>query len=191
MASSRVVFAYSRDGALPGSRWLKRVNSYTKTPVYAVWFVLIIGALLGLLMFASTLRSSSLSRSSCSLLATSSGQVSSLKPITYQAILTQRTGPWNLGRFSKPVGAVACAWVALIIPVLCFPAVKGKDLNELNMNYTCLIYGGVMFLALVWYAIDARKWFKGPKGKNTINQDIPQKLIDTSERRASHSWSNT
>jgi len=139
----------------------------------------------------NTLRSSSLSRSSCSLLATSAGQVSSLKPITYQAILTQRTGPWNLGRFSKPVGAVACAWVALIIPVLCFPAVKGKDLNELNMNYTCLIYGGVMFLALVWYAIDARKWFKGPKGKNTINQDIPQKLIDTSERRASHSWSNT
>jgi hypothetical protein len=31
------------------------------------------------------------------------------------------------------------------------------------MNYTCLIYGGVMSLALLWYAVDARKWFKGPK----------------------------
>jgi hypothetical protein len=58
---------------------------------------------------------------------------------------------------------VAVAWVALIIPVLCFPAVKGKDLNDLNMNYTCLIYGGVMSLALLWYAVDARKWFKGPR----------------------------
>jgi hypothetical protein len=47
--------------------------------------------------------------------------------------------------------------------VLCFPAVKGKDLNDLNMNYTCLIYGGVMLLALLWYAVDARHWFKGPK----------------------------
>jgi hypothetical protein len=47
--------------------------------------------------------------------------------------------------------------------VLCFPATKGKDLNNLNMNYTCLIYGGVMLLALLWYAIDARHWFKGPK----------------------------
>ena len=55
------------------------------------------------------------------------------------------------------------AYVALIIPVLCFPAVKGKDLNDLTMNYTCLIYGGTMSLALLWYAIDARKWFKGPK----------------------------
>jgi hypothetical protein len=53
--------------------------------------------------------------------------------------------------------------VALIIPVLCFPAVKGSDLNTLNMNYTCLIYGGTMSLALLWYAVDARKWFKGPK----------------------------
>ena len=51
----------------------------------------------------------------------------------------------------------------LIIPVLCFPAYKGADLNVLNMNYTCLIYGGVMFLALLWYAVDARKWFKGPR----------------------------
>lgn len=31
------------------------------------------------------------------------------------------------------------------------------------MNYTCLIYGGAMSLALLWYAVDARKWFKGPK----------------------------
>jgi amino acid transporter len=53
VASSRVVYAYSRDGALPGSRWWKQVNSYTKTPVNAVWFVVTVGALLGLLMFAS------------------------------------------------------------------------------------------------------------------------------------------
>jgi len=52
---------------------------------------------------------------------------------------------------------VACAYVALIIPALCFPAVKGKDLNDLNMNYSysCLVYGGVMSLALP--VVDARK----------------------------------
>ena len=53
VASSRVVYAYSRDGALPGSRWWKQVNKHTNTPVNAVWFVLTVGALLGLLMFAS------------------------------------------------------------------------------------------------------------------------------------------
>ena len=53
IASSRVVYAYSRDGALPGSRWLKQVNKYTQTPVNAVWFVMVVGAILDLLMFAS------------------------------------------------------------------------------------------------------------------------------------------
>lgn len=31
------------------------------------------------------------------------------------------------------------------------------------MNYASLVYGGVMLLAMSWYAFDARKWFKGPK----------------------------
>jgi amino acid transporter len=53
ISASRVIFAYSRDDALPFSRWLKMVNKHTKSPVNAVWFCQTIGSLLGLLMFAS------------------------------------------------------------------------------------------------------------------------------------------
>ena len=53
ITATRVVFAYSRDGALPGSRWWSKVHPKTKTPVNATWGVLGVGALLGLLMFAS------------------------------------------------------------------------------------------------------------------------------------------
>jgi amino acid transporter len=53
IAASRVIFAYSRDGAIPGSQWWSKVNSRTKTPVNSNWFVITITALLGLLMFAS------------------------------------------------------------------------------------------------------------------------------------------
>ena len=52
VTTSRIVYAYSRDGALPGSRWLRKVNKRTQTPIVAVWFVTGIGALLGLLVFA-------------------------------------------------------------------------------------------------------------------------------------------
>src|SRR2546430_734169 len=47
IGASRVVFAYSRDGVIPGSRWWGKINSKTKTPVNSVWFVLTIAALLG------------------------------------------------------------------------------------------------------------------------------------------------
>ncbi len=36
LAASRQTFAFSRDGALPLSGWLYRMNGYTKTPVNTV-----------------------------------------------------------------------------------------------------------------------------------------------------------
>ncbi|KAM3151469.1 putative amino-acid permease [Botrytis cinerea] len=161
VVSSRVVYAYSRDGALPGSHWLKQVNPRTKTPVYAVWFVLTLGALLGLLMFASPVAIGAVFS-----MGAIAQYIAFVFPIALKVFSAKgrfRPGPWNLGRFSTPIGVVAVGWVSLIIPILCFPSVTGADLNDLNMNYTCLIYGGTMTLAMCWYAISARKWFKGPK----------------------------
>jgi hypothetical protein len=31
------------------------------------------------------------------------------------------------------------------------------------MNWTCVVYGGPIFLIMAWWFISARKWFKGPK----------------------------
>jgi amino acid transporter len=39
--ASRVVYAFSRDNALPGSRFWRQINPITQTPVYAVWFVMV------------------------------------------------------------------------------------------------------------------------------------------------------
>lgn len=72
-------------------------------------------------------------------------------------------GPWHLGRWSTPLNAVACCWWVIIVPALCFPAVSGADLTPLTMNWTCLIYGGTMTLAMGYYVLDARKWFQGPR----------------------------
>jgi len=52
--ASRVVFAFARDNALPGSRLWKRVNVKTRTPVNAVWFVIGFSAICGLLGFSET-----------------------------------------------------------------------------------------------------------------------------------------
>jgi hypothetical protein len=31
------------------------------------------------------------------------------------------------------------------------------------MNWTCIVYGGPMFIVTIWWFISAHKWFKGPK----------------------------
>jgi len=51
LATSRQCFAFSRDGALPFSGILYRVNNYTRTPVNTVWFSVVMATLFGALTF--------------------------------------------------------------------------------------------------------------------------------------------
>ena len=50
-AGSRLVFSYARDGALPGSGWLSRVNQRFKTPVNALLMGAVITVLFALLVY--------------------------------------------------------------------------------------------------------------------------------------------
>lgn len=92
-----------------------------------------------------------------------------------------RPGPWNLGKFSIPIGVVASLFVILMVPILCFPSVTGPDLTYVSfhkpiqphqanpvysaadMNWTAVVYGGPMVLVTIWWFVSAHKWFKGPK----------------------------
>lgn len=40
-----------------------------------------------------------------------------------------RPGPWNLGKFSIPIGVFASGFVALMVPILCLPSVTGAELT--------------------------------------------------------------
>ncbi|MCJ1434666.1 hypothetical protein MMC27_004035 [Xylographa pallens] len=161
VAASRVTFAYARDGCFPFSWWIKRVNKHTYTPVNAVWFNTSIGICITLLIFGGTVAIGAIFS-----IAAVAAFVAFTIPIFIRVFMVGnrfRPGPWNLGKFSLPIGALACAFVMLMVPVLCFPAMTGTDLSPSVMNWTVVVYGGPMTLALLWFAIDAHKWFKGPK----------------------------
>lgn len=161
VAASRVTYAYARDGCLPMSKYWREVNKYTKTPVNAVWFNCAVGILLCLLIFAG--RVAILAIFSVGAIACF---VAFTIPISLRVFFVGnrfRRGPWHLGRLGKPIGGAAVAFVVLMVPILCLPNMIGSNLNSSNMNWTCLVYGAPMLFALFWFAIDARKWFKGPR----------------------------
>lgn len=161
VAASRVTFAYARDGCFPCSWWMARVNKITKTPVNAVWFNCVIGVLLTLLIFGGPVAIGAIFS-----IGALAGFVAFTIPIFIKTFFVAdrfRPGPWNLGRYSRPVGAAGCLFVLVMVPILCFPTVIGADLAPQLMNWTCLVYGGPMLASLIWWVVDARKWFKGPK----------------------------
>lgn len=54
LAASRQSFAFARDGALPFSNLLYRINAYTGTPVNTVWFDCGFALLIGLLALSGS-----------------------------------------------------------------------------------------------------------------------------------------
>ena len=127
VAASRVTFAYARDGCFPASHIIKRVNRHTHTPVNAVWFNTTIGILLTLLIFAGEIAIGAIFS-----IAAVAAFVAFTVPIFIRVFFVGnrfRPGPWNLGRFSMPIGVMACSFVALMVPILCLPSVTGSDLG--------------------------------------------------------------
>jgi len=160
IAASRVTFAYARDDCFPMSSWIKKVNRRTLTPVNAVWFNTFIGCCLCLLIFGGSVAIGAIFS-----VGAIAAYVAFATPIAIRVCMPSskfRRGPWHLGRFSRPIGMVGCSFVALMIPILCFPSSRGSDLTAELMNWTVVVYGGPMFLVLLWWVVSARKWFKGP-----------------------------
>ena len=120
VAASRVTFAYARDGVFPGSWWIKRVNKHTQTPVNAVWFNTTIGICMTLLIFGGPVAIGAIFS-----IAACAAFVAFTIPIFIRVFFVGnrfRPGPWNLGKFSIPIGTLACGFVVLMVPILCFPA---------------------------------------------------------------------
>lgn len=195
VAASRVTFAYARDGCFPMSRFWSRVNPHTKTPVNAVWFNVTIGCCLVTLVFAGEIAIGAIF---------SVGAIGAFTaftiPITIRTFVVGnnfRRGPWHLGKYSFAVGTAATCFTALMIPILCLPTVTGSDLTPTTMNWTILVWGGPMFLAIVWFIVDARKWFKGPKvniehmmigqGENVIDGKSDERSSDSGSGMGVHS----
>lgn len=161
VAASRVTFAYARDGCFPLSRYWSRVNKTTRTPVNAVWFNAVLGSLLVLLLFAGDVAIGAIFS-----IGAIGAFVAFTIPITIRTFFVGkrfRPGPWHLGRWSPVVGTISTMFTVLMIPILCLPSVTGSDLDAAGMNWTVLVWGGPMLFAIIWFAVDAHKWFKGPK----------------------------
>ncbi|KAH9932720.1 amino acid transporter [Epithele typhae] len=155
--ASRVVFAFARDRALPGSRWWRRMNRHTRTPVNAVWLVMGISALCGLLGFSAT-AFSSLAGASVVGLYTSYAIPIFLRITSGRDRLVP--GPFTLGKWSTAVGAVAVTWVAFVVVVLCFPV--SQRTTAVEMNYASVIVLAVFIFASASWVLSARRWFVGP-----------------------------
>ncbi|KAH1682248.1 hypothetical protein KXX46_004122 [Aspergillus fumigatus] len=161
VAASRVTYAYARDDCFPLSRIWKKVNERTKTPVNAVILNTVLGILMCLLILAGDVAIGALFS-----IGAIAQFVAFTIPISIRVFFVGnrfQKGPWHLGPFGPAIGGLGVLFVLLMVPILCLPSVRGADLIPDQMNWTCLVWGAPMLTVTIWWVIDARRWFKGPK----------------------------
>ncbi|KAG1588445.1 hypothetical protein G6F48_005261 [Rhizopus delemar] len=158
LGSSRMVYAFARDGAMPFSRYLHSLHPRTQSPVIAVWFNILVAAIVGVLyMINSTAYEAIVS------VNTIGSQVSYLVPVLLRITVSRtqfKPGPFSLGRLSVPVGAIASAW--LIFTCALFITPTTAPVTPDTMNYAVVPFGAIMIFSMAYYFIWGRKWFTGP-----------------------------
>jgi amino acid transporter len=181
-SASRMTFAFSRDGAIPGSAWLAKVNPRTKIPANAVMFVTAIGILITLPALKS------IGGVPVAFLAVVSVAVIGLYlafaiPIFLRWRMGDafEPGSWTLGSKYKWMNLVAVIEILIVSIYFILPftpaGVPGnEDFTWSSVNYAPLLTFGVLIVLAIWWNVSAKKWFKGPK--QTIDRAVTEAFDD-------------
>jgi len=176
-SASRMMFAFSRDRALPFSRTWRKVSA-NRVPVNAV---IAIGVTAWALMLSTLV-------SAIGYLVATSISVIGLSiafgiPIflRVRAGARFRPGVWSLGRHYNWISSAAVVWIAVTCVLFLLPvSPKGvpgaPDFDWSVVNYAPLTVGGALVLFGGWYLVSARHWFTGP-----VREREPDHITGTQE----------
>ncbi len=164
-ANSRMLYAFSRDGAVPGSQFWHHINKRTHTPTNSIWFSAVFAFLLGLPYLWNATAYAAVTS-----IAVIGLYIAYIIPIFLRLLAGKnfQRGPWHLGRWSYVVGWIAVVWVVFICILFILPQVA--PITRDNFNYAPVAVGVVVLLSGGGWMFSARKWFKGPKVQGTAEE---------------------
>ncbi|MDP9241197.1 MAG: amino acid permease [Actinomycetota bacterium] len=164
-ANSRMIYAFSRDGALPASDLWHRINPRTRTPTNAIWLGAGGAFLLGLPYLWNTTAYAAVTS-----IAVIGLYIAYVLPTVLRLRLGDefQRGPWHLGRWSRPIGIIAVVWVAFITVLFMLPQVS--PITWATFNYTPIAVAAVVGFAGIYWLVSARKWFHGPKVQGSAEE---------------------
>ncbi|MEP6749133.1 MAG: amino acid permease [Bacteroidota bacterium] len=165
---SRMMFAFSRDGAVPGHTYWAKVNK-RQVPVNAI----LGSAAIGILMTLPALWKSPGGIPTAFYAVVSIGVVGLYMAFFIPIFLRWRAGnrfdagEWNLGKNYKWMNIVAMIEIVVMCVYFVLPfepdAVPGSEnFSWLAVNYAPLLVGFTLLFLWIWWHLSVRKWFTGP-----------------------------
>jgi amino acid transporter len=169
-SASRMMYAFSRDGAVPGWRVWSRVNE-KRIPFNAVMAV----AAAALIITLPALKGNKDGLTVAFTAVVSIGVIGLYLAYVIPVFLRWRMGdafvpgPWSLGGKYKWMCLVAVAEVIVVVviyfnlPFSSSGVPWESDFEWSLFNYTPVVTFGVFIAVGIWWLVSARHWFNGPR----------------------------
>lgn len=145
-SASRMTYAFARDGGLPCSGWLRRVNPRTQSPSVAVWFSAVGSACLMVFLRYETIAA----------IGTVFLYLSYVLPVAAGFVAHgrwwTRWGPWQLGRAYRPLALMSVVFCLFLLVIGVQPP---------NQQALPIVAGAVGVMGVVWFGFERRR-FQGP-----------------------------
>jgi len=166
-STSRMMYAFARDGGLPGSKALSTVSTTYRTPTYAIW----VSAALALLSTVYAPYYLVLAVACAVFL-----YLSMVMPIAAGLLAEggpkwKEKGPFNLGALSKPNAVLAVIFGIVLAISGFFPP------NEKVFYFTI---GMIVVMPIVWYGFERNRFEGVPEGDKITQR---QKMIADIEKK--------
>lgn len=161
-AGSRTLWAFSRDGMVPLSRFWKRLDQRTGTPLYAVWLYAGLCIGINLIGLGSPILVAAVFNV-CALALNWSFCLPILLKLVYGRF---RRGPWHLGGWSAAVNIAACVWNGFLSIFFVLPMMR--PVTAENMNYAGVVLLFTLLTSVVYWYVSGRKFYTGPRTHHEV-----------------------
>ncbi len=162
-ATSRMVYAFSRDGGLPGHRYWRRVSPKYRSPVPAIW-------LTAILSIAATLYSPAFAAlaAGCAMFLYISYVMPIAAGLFAEGNRWTEFGPFRLGALSKPLAVLSIIGAFILIYIGIQPP------NNILISYGI---GLIVLMLILWFGI-ARTRFPGPPMGDAIQNRMTEIMAE-------------
>jgi len=167
-STSRMMYAFSRDGAVPGHKRLAKVNQH-RVPVNGVLASAIIGVILTLPALYKSPTGVPTAFYAVVSVAVVGLYLAFLIPIWLRWRAGDKfvAGEWTLGNKYKWMSLLATFEIVVISVYFLLPftptGVPGDPgFTWTSVNYAPIITGVTLIVLWIWWHVSVKKWFKGP-----------------------------
>ncbi len=167
-SASRMTFAFSRDGAVPGHSLWRKVNM-NGTPTWAVFFVVLFGLIVTIPAYFPNKAGTPVAFIAVTTLSTVGLYIAYTIPIFLRWRMGDRfkAGAWTLGRKYKWVNLIAIVWVVIYTVIGSLPTVPAGVFFKSGFSWSTVNYAPIVLIAVIggvgiWWLVSARRTFKGP-----------------------------